>query len=80
MKTMLVTLFATSLLAGLAGEAGAASERQRGYKAYAPAARTARPAPLQSPRGYRAAPKSGREYDYPRFGSKRWWQLQEDMD
>jgi hypothetical protein len=80
MKMMLATLFAMSLLVGLVGEAGAASERQRGYKAYGPAARTARPAPLQSPRGYRPARKSGREYDFPRFGSKRWWQLQEDMD
>jgi hypothetical protein len=78
-------LFAMSLQTGLANEASAASPKQRGYttcygtpdqcmRGY----RAARPTPRQAPRGYRPAQRGGREYDFPRFGSKRWWQQEGD--
>lgn len=92
MKTILPTFVGIPLLAifgiGLTDQAGAASTKQRGYttncygtpdqcmRAY----RAARPTPRQAPRGYLPAQRGGREYDFPRFGSKRWWQLQEDQD
>jgi hypothetical protein len=91
MKTILPTFIGLPLLAvlgiGLADLADAASRKQRGYTTcYGTPAqcmrgyRAARPTPRQAPRGYRPAQRSGSEYDFPSFGSKRWWQLQEDMD
>jgi hypothetical protein len=65
MKPMFASLLATSLLAGLIGEASAA-KTEPGYNASSLAAR------------HRPARKYGREYDFPRFGSERWWELQED--
>jgi hypothetical protein len=92
MKTILPAFIGIPLLAifgmGLPDQADAASKKQRGYttcygtpeqcmRGYRAARPTARQA---APRGYRPAQRSGSEYDFPRFGSKRWWQLQEDMD
>ena len=91
MKTNLPTFIGIPLLAlfgiGLADQADAASKKQRGYttcygtpdqcmRGY----RAARPTPRQAPRGYLPTQRGGSEYDFPSFGSKRWWQLQEDMD
>ena len=92
MKTIIPAFVGIPLLAvlgiGLADQAGAASTKQRGYttscygtpeqcmRGY----RAARPAPRQAPRGYLPAQRGGREYDFPRFGTKRWWELQEDQD
>jgi hypothetical protein len=91
MKMILPTFIGIPLLAflgiGFADQADAASKTQRGYttcygtpgqcmRGY----RAARPTARQAPRGYLPAQRSGSEYDFPRFGSKRWWQLQEDMD
>ena len=92
MKTILPTFVGIPLLAffgiGLTDQADAASTKQRGYKTYCYGTpdqcmrghRAARPTPRQAPRGYLPAQRGGREYDFPRFGSKRWWQLQEDRD
>jgi hypothetical protein len=92
MKTILPTFVGIPLLAffaiGLTDQAGAASKKQRGYTTHCygtPAQcmrgyRAVRPTPRQAPRGYQPAQRYGREYDFPRFGSKRWWELQEDQD
>jgi hypothetical protein len=85
MKTIFATFLGMSLLAGLADQAAAASTKQRGYKAKSPCYGGAcAPAPSAAPRrpsrGYLPRRRGGSEYDFPRFGSKRWWQLQEDRD
>jgi hypothetical protein len=93
MKSILPAFIGIPLLAffgmGFTDQAGAASTKQRGYTTHCYGTpeqcmrgyRAARPTPRQAPRGYLPAQqRSGREYDFPRFGSKRWWQLQEDMD
>jgi hypothetical protein len=85
MKTILSTLVGISLLAlfGLTDQTDAASTRQRGYTTYCHGT------PDQCMRGYRAkrqargylpARQRTRSYDFPRFGTQRWWQLQEDQD
>ena len=92
MKTMLPTFVGVPLVAlfgtGIVEPADAASAKQRGYtsscygtpdqcmRGYRATGQSAR----QAPRGYLPAQRGGREYDFPRFGSKRWWQLQEDMN
>ena len=92
MKTMLPTLVGIPLLAflgmGLADQADAAPKKQSGYTKHCYGTpeqcmrgyRATRPTPRQAPRGYLPAQPSGREYDFPRFGSERWWELQEDED
>ena len=92
MKTILPTFVGILLLAffgtGLTDQADAASKKQRGYTTHCYGTpdqcmrgyRAARPTSRQAPRGYVPAQRGGREYDFPRFGSKRWWELQEDQD
>jgi hypothetical protein len=92
MRTILPTFVGIPLLAifgmGLSDQADAASKKQRGYTTYCHGTpeqcmrgyRTVRPTPRQAPRGYLPAQRRGSEYDFPRFGSERWWQLQEDRD
>jgi hypothetical protein len=94
MKTILavftgITLFISFGMA-LADQAGAANTKQRGYTKHCYGTpeqcmrgyRAARPTPGQAPRGYLPAQqqRGGSEYDFPRFGTKRWWQQQEDVD
>jgi hypothetical protein len=85
------TFLAMSLQTGLATDANAQSQRGYGAHCYGTPEqcmrgyRAARPAPRQQaqPRGYGYVPpqrSQGREYDYPSFGSQRWWQQQEDRD
>jgi hypothetical protein len=88
MKTILPTFVGATLLASfgitLAVQADAASARQRGFTAHCYGTpeqcmrgyRAVRPIP----RGYLPAQRGGSEFDFPRFGSKRWWLLQEDRD
>jgi len=92
MNKILPTFVGISLLAffgiATAEQADAASTKQRGYTTYRYGTqdqrirgyRAARPTPRQAPRGYRPARRGGPEYDFPRFGTKRWWQQQEDMN
>jgi hypothetical protein len=86
---ILSTFLATLLQPSLANEGSAASSKQRGYTTYCYGTpeqcmrgyRAARPkASPQAPRGYMPTQRGGREYDFPRFGSQRWWQQQEDRD
>jgi hypothetical protein len=88
MKAILPTFVGIPLLAffgfGFTDEADAASKKQRGYTAYClgtpdQCMRGYR-ATRQAPRGYLPAQRGARGYDFPRFGSERWWQLQEDRD
>jgi hypothetical protein len=89
MKTILPTVVGISLLAffglQLTDQADAASRSQRGYTAHCygtpdQCMRGYRPT-LRTPRGYLPTQqRGGREYDFPRFGSQRWWQQQEDRD
>ncbi len=93
MKTILPTFVGIPLLAifgiGFADDADAAAKQQRGFTTtcYGTPERcmrdylAARPALRMAPRGYLPAQsRSGREYDFPRFGTDRWWPLNEDMD
>jgi hypothetical protein len=94
MKTILPTFVGILLLAffgiGPTDQADAASTKQRGYTTYCHGTpdqcmrrygyRAARPTTRQAPGAYLPARRSGGEYDFPRFGSERWWQLQEDRD
>jgi hypothetical protein len=94
MKTILPTFVGISLLAlfgvGLAHQADAASKNQRGYTKHCYGTpeqcmrgygyRAVRPTPRQAARSYLPPSRGGSEYDFPRFGSERWWQLQEDRD
>jgi hypothetical protein len=72
----------------LADQADTASPKQRGFTQHCYGTpeqcmrgyRAARPTPRQAPRGYLPAQRDGSEYDFPRFGTKRWWELQEDMN
>ena len=88
MKAILPTFVGLPLLAffgfGFTDEADAASKKQRGYTAYClgtpdQCMRGYR-ATRQAPRGYLPAQRRARGYDFPRFGSQRWWQLQEDRN
>jgi len=88
MKTILPTFVGVMLLAsfgiGLAVQADAASTRQRGYTTHCYGTpeqcmrgyRAVRP----TPRGYLPAQRRGSEFDFPRFGTKRWWLLQEEQN
>lgn len=92
MRTILPTFVGIPLVAlfgiGLAEQAEAANTKQSGYTTYCYGTpeqcmrgyRAARPTQRLAPRGYLPAQRGGREYDFPRFGSERWWQLQEDRD
>jgi hypothetical protein len=94
MKTILPTFVGILLLAfftvGLADQADAVSKNQRGYTKYCYGTpeqcmrrygyRAIRPTPGQAPRAYLPPQRGGSEYDFPRFGSQRWWRLQEDQD
>jgi hypothetical protein len=83
----LLILLGLSPFVGLADQAAAAS-KERGYKSKSschgkacPSARRAtRPSRRDAPRGYLPSRKGGSEYDFPSFGSQRWWQQQEDED
>ena len=88
MRAIPPTFVGLTLLAffgfGFTDKADAASKKQRGYTAYCPGTpdqcmRGYR-ATRQAPRGYLPARRGGRSYDFPRFGSERWWQLQEDRN
>jgi hypothetical protein len=87
MKTILPTFIGITLLAsfgaGLTVQADAASARQRGFTTHCYGT------PEQCMRGYRAVrptprgylpQRGGSEYDFPRFGTQRWWQLKQDPD
>jgi hypothetical protein len=90
MKTILPTFVGIPLLAffgiGLTDQADAASTKQRGDRAKsssysgacARASRAARRAHRRAPRGYLPVRRGGPEYDFPRFGTKRWWHSQQD--
>jgi hypothetical protein len=93
MRTILPSLVVIPLLAfigiGLADRAEAASPNKSGYTKYCygtPAQcmrgyRATRPAPRPTQRGYLpTTPRAGTEYDFPRFGTQRWWEMQEDQD
>ena len=86
MKAIVATVVGLPLLAGLGMDfsdpAEAANGRQRGYTSHCygtpeQCMRGYRPT-RPTPRGYLPMRRGGGEYDRPRFGSERWWQLQED--